>query len=196
MTDAEHWARVLTAMDYSPEPDEDLRTDAGADQIAAAMHEADGYHCKFLPSGEHHPELGQLAAIYEMSERVAGNYRVAPLGSEHDVKEWRPPTPGLSLPTFDINGPACQRGLFVVFGRTPHVLHSMRHEPVEQLVARELQHRQTCDWLPYAPQCASYATEFLTLARGQYLVATAVCFACKRWLLAGAPDPAEHRPRR
>ncbi|MGB0971167.1 MAG: hypothetical protein ACPGVG_09430 [Mycobacterium sp.] len=189
MTDAEHWARVLAAMDYSPTPDEELRTDARVDQRDAAGHEADGYHCKFLPSGEHHPELGDLNAVYEMSARVAGNYRAAASGIQHVVKEWVPPTPGLSLPSCDINDPA----LFVVFARTPHALHSVRCEPVEQLVARQLQHRQTCDWLPYAPQCASYVTEFLMLARGQYLVATAVCFACKRWLLAGAPDPAELR---
>ncbi|MGD9621217.1 MAG: hypothetical protein AB7G47_21285 [Mycolicibacterium sp.] len=194
-SDAEHDARVLAAMDYAPTPDEELRTDAGSDQIDAARREADGYGGMFLPSGERHPELRGLTAVYEMGVTVMANYRAAVetnrlLGLE-TVKEWVPPMPGVGLPTFDINDPACQRGLFLIFAGTPHVLHSMRFDTVEQLVARELQHSQGCDWQPVGPQCASYATEFLMIARGSFLVATAICWSCKKWLLAGAPDPVE-----
>ncbi len=206
-SDAEHWAKVLNTsytnpitgerIDFSDQTDEDeVRTDAASDQIDAARQEADGYGGMFLPSGERYPMLQRLTAVYEMSATVRANHRAVVetnrmLGLEI-VKEWTPKLPGVSLPSFDLNDPACQRGLFVIFAGAPHVLHSMRFEPVEQLVARELEHSQGCDWQPVGPQCAAYSREFLMIARGQFLVATAVCWSCKRWLLAGAPDPAEY----
>lgn len=39
--------------------------------------------------------------------------------------------------------------------------------------------------------CADYAPDHLMLSRGQFVVAFATCFACREWLVAGAPDQVE-----
>ncbi len=187
ITDGELDARVLAAFDYSPTPDDDVRAEAGSDGAEVSMREAEHYNDMALPSGQVRFGLHGLPAVRDQLNLVAHQHHYGPLPIQ--VGEWRLKMPGVRLPEFDDGDPSHFRGTFVYFASAPHILHSMRYDTVEGLIARQLKKRTECDWRGVNVFCADYAREYLCFARGQHVIAFATCFECVWWLLNGAPDP-------
>lgn len=192
-TDEEHWAAIHAAMDYKPTPDQLVADEAGADQIYAAIREAQRYQDLELPSGERHDGMHGSDAVREAMDIVMSEHRYGELPRQIKEHQFRlEGMPGVRLPTFDRHDPEAYRGnLFVVFANRPHVAHSMRYDIVEDLIARKKRRSQLsqCYWRGLNVFCANYAPRQLCFARGQFVLVFPTCFECKAWLRVGAPEP-------
>ena len=190
-TDEERWAAIHAAMGYNPTSDQLVADEAGADQIYAAIREAQRYQDLELPSGQRYHGMHGSDAVREAMDIVMSEHRHGELPRE--IKEYQPKMPGVRLPTFDKHDPEAYRGnLFGVFADRPTVAHSLRYSTVEALVARRA--RSHCYWRGLNLMCADYAPNQLCFARGQFVLVFPTCFACKIWLRAGSPDPREWAP--
>src|SRR5690606_15380772 len=121
-SDAEHWARVLNAMDYKPTRQDELRADAASDGIELALQQAERYNAMELPSGIVRPGLGGAPVVRQAMEHDRAGHRTAPF---RDVQEHGPTMPGVYLPTFDEANPEHLRSLFAIFAGKPSVVHSL-----------------------------------------------------------------------
>ncbi|GAS89376.1 hypothetical protein [Mycolicibacterium brisbanense] len=174
-------------MDWTPL--QDAVADAGAEQIDAAMQEAERYDDR-----TRFPLLNNETVRAKVRDTLDAMRAVRALGSEAEtfVAPQEPATSAFgstqTLPQyFDPDDPESYRGLFgLVVGR-PDRVHVLRggYTPANWIMA-ELGSGVGCGWR--GPDCLDFTRTGLTFSCGQHLVLVPTCHSCGPWLLAGGAD--------
>ncbi len=173
--------QVFDLLDAEWTPEGAARDEAAAEQIEAAMREAESHDDR-----QRYPVLKWVPDVREKLQEVMTTYhRIVPAADfghlEQVVEVFS--GPGVPLP-FNRDDPSQQTGLFGLVAGREHRLHVLRGEyTVERWLCEERQHASECQWS--GPKCASYTRDMLMFARGQFLVAVPTCFACAEHLLRG-----------
>jgi hypothetical protein len=180
---------VAKAMEADWTPLGDARDGAHAEQIDAAMREAERWDCTRT---DDYFGLKQVPAVRAKLRDVLADMR-----SDWEAVEWVDPyVPVLvganddawwvSPLYWDPDDPGSYRGVFGVVAESPRRVHVLRagYTPAVWL-AEERDRRHDCAW--DGPACLGYTRTLLTFSGGQYIVAMPACHFCEGWLLDGAP---------
>lgn len=170
---------------------------AGAEQICAALAEAETWDCR-----REYPALQLVPDIRTMTNGVLNKHRKDRIMGS--VVEWKYSQGGQWLPQHNVNNPDHAGKVFGIFAGHLNDLHVLGGEyTVERFLGRyPEEHVRECDWNKFAYLWPWSTTDtilfnhadvggpprevrYLLFAQGQYLIAVATCRRCVRWLLEG-----------
>ena len=196
VSDDLHEQHVFLAMDADWTSSGDALAESGAEQISAAIQEAERWDCTRT---DKYSGLKQLLAVRDKVQSVLTAMR-----ADGDAVEWvdanlpilfgANETTGfddawwVSPPYWNPEDPRSFRGVFGVVASNSQRVHVLRagYTPAVWL-AEECDRAHGCAW--DGPACLGYTRHLLTFTRGQYIVAMPTCHYCEAWLLDGAPTP-------
>ena len=165
------------------------RSEAGADQIFAAILDAGRWSGSYTGTGQRWPDLlGFSSTVRDHVSAAMAEYRA--LGHAVDYVEVHRRSCGNSrypIP-FDPDDPGQYRGIFGLLAGSPDTMHVLGNGGnVERWLETQThaRHRnRQCRW--GTAQCLAYTAGQLTVfARGQFLVAVPTCYACAQHLTHG-----------
>lgn len=186
--------RIAGAMQMDWTPEEDARAEASAEQIAAAMHEAQRHDDR-----ARFPAINRDAVKVKVRNTLDAARAVRALGP-HSETFIDPQIPAsltasagascaevVTIPQpFDPDDPESYRGLFGVVAGKPNEVHVLRggYTP-ERWVLKEIGGGVGCQWC--GPGCFDYTRTGLTFSCGQWLILIPTCQACGEALMAREP---------
>ncbi|MFL0237808.1 hypothetical protein [Mycobacterium sp. SMC-17] len=165
------------------------RSDAGADQIVAALQDAGRWSGYYTGTGQRWPGLtGFSSTVREKVSAAMAEYRA--LGDAVDYVEVHRRSCGngsYRLP-FDPDDPGHYRGVFGLVAGSPGTIHVLGSGGNVQRWLESQTHvryrNRQCRW--GMPQCLAYtAGQLMVFARGQFLVAVPTCYACAQRVTRG-----------
>lgn len=181
--------RIANAMHMQWTSEGDVRAHAAAEQVEAAMREAERYDDRSR----------LLLNDVEVREKLRDTLNAMRALDPSSVEFFAPEIPmaltddgdppvTATPPRFDRDARGSWRGLFGLMAGKPRRVHVFRGGyTVERWIQGEQRRRWSCQW--QAADCADYAHKFLTFASGQYVVAVPTCFACEQWLRPAKAGP-------